>query len=158
MTVSTPQENAMNTDREFLDHFTAAEIPCGGWNHEAQVRTAYLSLKEEPFPEAVRRMRSGIQRFFARYGGEADPEAGGYHETLTLAWARLVAAAMARVDYAADFASFISVNPELLLEDRIQEHYSQERLSSPRAQREFMLPDRAPLPAPEVGPRPWAAL
>ena len=141
-------------DGEFLAHFDAAAIPREEWGHRAFLRVAYLELRARALPDAVRRIRRGVQRLERAQGvGAGDPR--GYHETLSLAWARLVGAALADVDPAADFDSFIAVHPELLALDRVLQHYSRERLASRRARLEFVLPDRDPLPhaEPSTGSR-----
>ncbi len=135
----------MSDDREFLRRFEAAEITPSEWVHAAHVRVAYLLLRESTFPEAVRRMRRGIRRLHFEHGAE-DSENSGYHETWTLAWARLVAAAITPADDRTPFDAFVAAHPELLERDRALLHYSRERLLSARARREFVLPDRRPLP------------
>lgn len=112
----------------------------------AHLRMAYLQLRAHPFHEAVRRMRGGIQRLNRVHGVEAT-QPGGYHETLTLTWARLVERALLGTDDVADFDAFIARNPELLRRDRALDHYSRQRIGSARARREFVLPDRSPLPS-----------
>lgn len=136
----------MENDRQFLERFRSADIPREEWTHEAHLRMAYLHLRRYDFRDAVRRIRRGIRRL-NRANRVVDSEAGGYHETLTLAWARLVAAGIAGLRPDADFAAFIARNPGLLARDRVLDHYSRERIDSARARREFVLPDRAPLPA-----------
>ena len=82
-------------------------------------------------------------------------ETRGYHETLTLAWARLIAARMGSCGEGEDFAAFIRRHPDLLTSAAILRYYSRERIFSLRARREFVLPDLEPLPreAPERGTR-----
>jgi hypothetical protein len=70
----------------------------------------------------------------------------GPHETLILAWARLVEQALSQTGSFGDFADFLGGHPELRLRERVLDYYSPERLRSARAHREFVLPDRAPLP------------
>lgn len=136
----------MDSDREFLQRFEAASIPREEWDHAGHLRMAFLYLRAHGFPEATRRLRLGIQSL-NRAHGTLDARDGGYHETLTLTWARLVEHARLRTGPSASFDDFIVRNPELMARDRVLEHYSQERLRSPQARREFVLPDRAPLPA-----------
>jgi hypothetical protein len=101
-------------------------------DHETRVKIAFDWLRREPFPEATRRIRDDIR---------AERR---YHETLTLAWTRLIAASMDRD--AEDFAGFLTRYPFLSCPDTVLSHYSPERLASDRARREFVLPDREPLP------------
>lgn len=143
------------TDDDFLARFEAAELTPAEWSHEARLRATYLYLARDDFPGAVRRIRSGI-RGLNEALGVAEDAADGYHETLTLAWARLVAAAMGPRETAGAFVAFIAAHPELRCEDRVLRHYSRERLLSSRARREFVLPDVAPFPRRRLAPVPGA--
>lgn len=130
-------------DRDFLEGFES--LPREEWTHEARVRMAYLILRCDDFASAIGRMRRGILRFNSR-NGVSNTSSRGYHETLTLAWARVIASASASAPPDADFATFIASHPDLLRKERILRHYSRERILSARARREFVLPDRDPLP------------
>lgn len=103
--------------------------------HQALLRSAWSQLRERSFADAI----AGIR--------EATP-AAARHATRLLAWARLVDAAIARGGPAGDFEGFLAAHPELGQADHVLAYYSPERLATERAQREFVLPDRAPLPAP----------
>lgn len=100
-------------DRRFEARFHAAAISSDEWTHEAHLRMAFLLLQRHEFREAVRRIRRGIRRL-NRANGVVDSETEGYHETLTLAWARIVAATFADQPPDDDFAAFIARNPALL--------------------------------------------
>jgi hypothetical protein len=70
----------------------------------------------------------------------------GYHETITVAFVRVIASRMEGGDY----PTFRERNPELF--DRtltaLLRHYTKERLHSPEARRAFIEPDVKPLPLP----------
>ncbi len=102
-------------------------------DHEAYLRLAWSELCSHPLREAVRRLR-----------GASFPATD--HATRALAWARIVAAAIDSGD-TEDFESFLSARPELRDPDYVFTHYSPDRLHSGRARREFVLPDRRPLPS-----------
>lgn len=102
-------------------------------DHAAVLRIAWAELRERPFREAIARIRDALPP-------------GADHATRTLCWARLVAAAIGRGGARTDFESFLTAHPELGDPERVLVHYSPERLASPRARREFVLPDREPLP------------
>ncbi|NNL86570.1 MAG: hypothetical protein HKP27_13005 [Myxococcales bacterium] len=110
--------------------------------HDAWLRMAFLHLRRGPYPEATRRIRRT-----AKTWGPASPSEGGapggYHETLTLAWIRLIAAQMDRPE---NFSRFIARNRPLRDPGAVLAYYSPERLATKRASREFVLPDRARLP------------
>src|SRR5262245_44330518 len=135
-------------DRSFLAAFEAAAIPPERWTHRDHVRVGFLYLRELPFDEALIRLRSGI-RALNRANGVQDSPTSGYHETLTVAWARVIAAAVAHGP-AQDFAGFAQRHPELLKKELLRSYYSRERMRTPEAKATFVEPDIAPLPV--IGP------
>lgn len=142
----------MESDRDFLAHFESSALPAEDWTHEAQLRATFLLLRAHGFQETIRRMR--IVSSLVRCAGDAHADGPcAPHATLILAWARLVEQALAHTGPDVDFAGFLDRHPELRCWERVLDHYSPERLCSDRAHREFVLPDRAPLP---TAPRPQA--
>ena len=129
----------MSSDREFLARFERAGIPKDEWTHRAHVRLAYVLLVRLPYEAAVQCLREGIPRL-NRSQGVADTATSGYHETLTVAWAALVAERVE--DEALDFDTFIARHPELLRRELVLDHYSRERIFSLQARRGFLPPDR----------------
>lgn len=77
-------------DRSFLAEFEAAAIPSQRWSHRAHIRMAFLYLRDWPFPDALARIRSGILSLNRANNVQDTPESG-YHETVTVAWARIIA-------------------------------------------------------------------
>jgi hypothetical protein len=132
-------------DRVFLSAFEAAAISSDRWTHRDHVRVAFLYLRALPFSEAVDRLRRGI-RALNRANGVADTPTSGYHETVTVAWARIVAAAITSELQAASFETFANACPTLLSRDRLRAHYGKERLMSSAARASFVEPDLEPLP------------
>jgi hypothetical protein len=128
------------TDDEFLAAFEAAAIARTDWTHEAHVRMAWLYLTRYPFAEAREQVRAGIRKLNAVIGS---PD--GYHDTITVAFVRVIAA---RVTPGEMYPAFRDRHPDLL--DRtlsaLARHYSPEVLYSPEARRAFVGPDREPLP------------
>jgi hypothetical protein len=106
-----------------------------GWDHRPYLRVAWSLLRQGSFPEAIPHIRRAVPAPVA-------------HATLELFWARLVDAAIASDGAGADFQDFLAAHPDLEDAGRVLAHYSPERIGSERARREFVLPDRAPLPAP----------
>lgn len=125
-------------DAEFLAAFEACTIPRADWTHEAHVRMAWLYLTSRPFPDALRLIRAGIRRYNDSLGGT------GYHDTITVAFARLIASRLGGDGYAA----FREANPDLM--DRtlgaLKRYYSEARLKSDEAKAAFVEPDLRPLP------------
>lgn len=148
------------TDDKFLSAFEACRLARKDWTHDAHVRMAWLYLTRKPGDgDVLGRVRGGIQRLNTAFTRRQQmlcmrqptqakemPTATGYHETITAAFVRLIAA---RIEAGEDFDGFRTRNPDLF--DRklsaLLAHYSPERLFSERAQREFVEPNLQPLPA-----------
>jgi hypothetical protein len=132
-------------DGAFLEAFEARTIPFADWTHRAHVRMAFRYLSRHPFEEALGRIRKGIQALNLAH---QTPEAltRGYHETLTVAWARVVASTIAAHGPFKDSNDFCDRNPHLLQRTVMRIFYSPGRLFSPEAKRGFVEPDLAPLP------------
>jgi hypothetical protein len=128
-------------DDALLEHFERGTLE--QFSHADHVRVAFLLTRTVGPSEALERMRRGIQ-YLAELGG--DP--GKYHETITVAWIRLVGGLVRRAGAAdtASFDAFVSAHPELLRRDVLLEYYDRELLFSDLARREFIEPDRRPLP------------
>ncbi len=136
------------TDDEFLAAFEACALARTEWTHAAHVRMAWLyaTRAADPLPLA----RAGIRKLNASFarpeGAPPDPRGlDGYHETITTAFVRVIAA---RVRAGESFAAFAARNPDLF--DRtfpaLLAHYSPARLYSAEAKAAFVEPDRAELP------------
>lgn len=70
---------------------------------------------------------------------------GKYHETITRSWVQLVA--LHWTDGKAEsFDEFIADNPALLDRHLLDRHYSRELISSPRARKRWIQPDRRAFP------------
>ena len=132
-------------DHAFLAEFEAAAIPKDRWTHRDHVRMAFLYLKDHSFTEALCRIRSGIQALNATH---PVTESGslGYHETVTVAWARLIRSAMGNDDHAASFDEVIGSNPQLLRKKLLADYYTADRVLCPEARSSFVDPDLSPLP------------
>lgn len=125
-------------DDEFLDAFrcgTLTDLP-----HLNHVRVVYLVTRRQGSDDAISLARRGL-RALADAAGVPDK----YHETRTVAWARIIAdrtiAAPGR-----SFAEFMELHPELRRKELLGDYYSTELLTSPRARAEFVPPDLRPIP------------
>lgn len=127
------------TDAEFLLAFEERTFPFSLWTHETHVRMAWLYLSRHDYLEAIAKIRRGIQR----YAG-ANGKAHGYHETLTVAWARIVLSRLGP----RTFEKFKAANAELFdrASDPILRHYRRETIDALEARAAFVEPDLAPLP------------
>lgn len=69
--------------------FENCTLPRSEWSHKAHLTVALWYLIRHDEQEAINRIRQGIQRYNAAMGIKTTAE-GGYHETLTLFWVRMV--------------------------------------------------------------------
>src|ERR1041385_7084270 len=77
------------SDEAFLQSFENCTLPFEQWKHRSHIRIAYLYLRALPFDQALDRMRESIKRYNAATNTPESLERG-YHETITVAWMRLV--------------------------------------------------------------------
>ncbi len=147
----------MNDD-EFLAGFEACTLARSEWTHEAHVRMAWLYLTRYPLSEALKRVRSGIQQLNDTFSkaetvqeqsrppcGHQPKQSGGYHDTITVAFVRLIAARLRDDD---TFLAFRDRNPDLFDHTltALLRHYTKKRLHSAKAKRTFIEPDLRKLP------------
>jgi hypothetical protein len=123
------------TDQEFIDAFTAGQLPPAGFDHRAHLRAAFLLLRARPFLEACMAMRDGLRALAGKLG---KPDL--YHETVTVAFMALVAERSSSMDR--DWDAFIEAHPELCGRGLLESYYSQALLASGAARTTFALPDR----------------
>ena len=126
------------TDDAFLTRFETGRLH--GFDHRDHLRVAFAYARRGGVEHAVDRARRGLRHLAAAHG-----EAERYHETLTTAWARVVAH-HALADGESAFDDFLAAHPQLLRRDLLLGHYSRERLFGTLARARFVEPDLAPLP------------
>jgi len=100
-------------DHALLTAFEASAIATELWGHREHLRVVFLLLRDQPFEQAVARMRSGIRALNHR-NGVVDTLTSGYHETLTVAWARIVATSIRQHRDCDNSEAFLQARPELL--------------------------------------------
>ncbi|NER78461.1 MAG: hypothetical protein F6K42_02570 [Leptolyngbya sp. SIO1D8] len=132
-------------DRTFLKAFEMATLSVEEWNHYAHIRMAFLYLRDYSFNDAILRIRAGIQHFNQVHQKPETPTSG-YHETLTVSWASVTAAALQTSPSTANFETFIAANPHLLNKTLLRHYYSTARILSPEAKTTFVSPDMQALP------------
>ncbi len=149
------------TDSELLAGFLAPSLTEKEWTHRAHVRVAWLLLESSKAASpparldlAFQRMRDGLHILNASHN-VPDALTRGYHETITLAFLRVIDAARAETP-STDSDSFCNARPDLMTKAALLKHYSRERLTSAEAKARFIEPDLEPLPplpaAPPPGP------
>jgi hypothetical protein len=125
--------------------FEAATIPAEQWYHATHLAVAYWYASRYGLAEAESRLREGIRRLNLALGGQ-NTEDGGYHETLTLFWLRIVR----------NFVLASEDGPEATLEQLIQlygdrrdlwrEYYSIDVVRSREARAQWIAPDLRSIP------------
>jgi hypothetical protein len=115
------------TDEELVRGFEAAALPPGTFGHVEHVRVAWWYLRRHPWPSAMERIRTGLQRFAAAAG-----KPDRYHETITVAYARMIVARLA-LDSAGDWDAFAARNADLFERGLLERYYRPETLASEEA-------------------------
>lgn len=125
-------------DRAFLQSFEECSLGAKCWTHAAHVRMGWLVLEtSSSFEEALERIRSGIMRF------NSTKNSIGYHETITVAFARLIDSRRLTGE---TLEAFLARNPDLLDRNCLKQFYSKAILASEKARQNFIEPDITPLP------------
>ena len=139
----------MLTLDELAARFQTCTLPRAEWTHVAHLRVGAWHVHHFGADGALGRMRAGIRALNDSHG-TANTDTGGYHETITVAYVRLL-------------DGFLSAcNPALSLEDRVRtlvdgpladravllRYWSKDLLMSPAARRAWVPPDLAPLAVP----------
>src|SRR3954463_12301694 len=78
-----------SSDEAFLKSFEDCTLPFEQWRHRAHIKVAYLYLRQLPYEDALKKIRESIKRYNAATDTPETLERG-YHETMTVAWMRLV--------------------------------------------------------------------
>ena len=130
-----------------VESFERCVIPLEQFNHRAHVTVACLYLRSLPLDAAIDRMRRGIHAFNAHHKVAVTPTSG-YHETLTIAWLRVLYAVMQTHGAGQSLEEFFEQHPFLLCRTLLRLYYSKDRIMSAEARARWVEPDLAPLPAP----------
>lgn len=132
-------------DIDLLAAFESCTLPCDKWTHVAHIRVGYLYASQFDRTTATVRMRSGLHALNAIHG---TPESldRGYHETITVAFMRLICTAIQEHGTFQSSEAFCQRCPELLNKSALLRFYSRDRLMTLEAKRRFIEPDLAPLP------------
>jgi hypothetical protein len=130
------------SDEDFLRAFEDLSFPAELFHHREHIRVAWLYLNSSDASRAAERMASGILRFANHQGATQK-----YHHTITLAWMRLVAAALVETPEGETFEQFLAAHPELNGKDLLFTYYSKELLQTAAARERWVEADLQPLPA-----------
>jgi hypothetical protein len=132
-------DDAAMTEAEFVEAFENGSLPEERLRHRDHIRLAWIYLRDDPFPAALKRFSDGLKSFAAAKG-----KARLYHETITWAYLLLIHERMARADPADSFEQFAASNRDLLAwrPSILDVYYRPETLDSELARGVFLLPDR----------------
>ena len=132
-------------DETFLRQFESTAWPRAEWHHRQHVKVAYLYLRRHPLATAAVKIREGIRAYNAAH---QVPESltGGYHETMTQAWLRLVHFTLCEFGPAENADAFFEQHPQLSQKQALRFFYTRERLLSAEAKAAYVEPDVTPLP------------
>ncbi len=136
-----------SADADFLAAFESCTIPRELWTHRAHLRMAYCMLRLHPYDEALRRVRAGIQKLNAVHG-TAELIDRGYHETVTVAWLRLIASTIRQRGAMDNSDAFFAEQPHLATKTLLRLFYTRGHLITWEAKKDFVEPDLLPLPSP----------
>jgi hypothetical protein len=115
--------------------------PDGGrFGHREHIHLAFIAARQG---DAADLLRAWIRQIAASHGA---PDR--YHETITTAWAQIVAHHVRAEPAIADFDSFAARYPALLDKSLLSRHYSPTVLAAPAARLTWIAPDLAPIPSP----------
>jgi len=119
--------------------FEAGREPDGGFHHREHVRVAWYYLQRHALPEALVRFSTALRNFAAAQG-----KPGLYHETITTAYLLLINERLDGDVRPLAWTAFADRNPDLLTwkPSVLHRYYHAETLTSDRARRTFLLPDR----------------
>lgn len=132
------------TNSAFLEAFDNCTLPAAAWTHEAHIRMAWLMLDRWQHDKALTAIRRGI----IRYNDKVLKKHGGYHETITVVFTRLIAWGRMTLPVDHQFADFKAAFP-LLFDNKLTalyRYYRRDTLMSDLARSRFIEPDMEPLP------------
>ncbi|PYU74604.1 MAG: hypothetical protein DMG49_04375 [Acidobacteria bacterium] len=129
------------SDQDFLRAFEDLSFPTDLFRHREHLRVAWLYLKLSDASRAAECMSQGIRRFANHHGATEK-----YHHTLTLAWMRLVVAALVKTPEGCTFEQFFTAHPQLQDSNLLAKYYSKELLETAAAREAWVEPDLQPLP------------
>ena len=129
--------------------FSSRAIAKAEWTHLAHLRVGAWHVHHFGPEGALGRLRAGIRALNDSHG-TSNTDSSGYHETITVAYVRLIDAFLSA--FGADLAleDRVRVLLDGPLADRavLLRFWSKEVLLSPRARRDWVPPDIAPLAVP----------
>jgi len=112
------------------------------FGHRQHIQLAFIAGRRHGAGAVADLMREWIREIAAAHGAPHK-----YHETMTVAWARLVAHHVASDPLVTDFDEFAARYPALLDKTLLGRHYTPDVLGSAEARAGWVSPDVLPFPA-----------
>ena len=128
------------SDGAVLQAFEACQLDPAKFHHADHIRLAWLCVNRYGASGAESKLLDGIRKF-AQHAGAPQK----FHYTITIAWARLVAAACCKSNSCDSFHEWIKTHPQFLNRYLLKEHYSAGKLESLQARCGWLGPDLKPL-------------
>lgn len=130
---------------EFLAAFENGTLPKAEWTHGAHLLTGACYVHELGEAAATDKMRECVQRYNLVVGGQ-NTDTSGYHETITVAWIKLLAKLLRETQPIAR-ATFARLALERFERDRgiLQRHYDFDLVNSVEARKQWVPPTLTPL-------------
>lgn len=142
----------MNDD-DFLSAFEDCTLPIEHWNHRTHLRIAHLYATRHDLESAIDRMRSGVKAY-NKVNYVSDALDQRYHETVTIAFMRLIGEAVALEEQPSSFGDFKQHWPQLLDKRALLQFYSRDRILSAEAKAHYVDPDLKPISVLAIDPVP----
>ncbi len=131
--------------------FEQCTLPRAQWTHQANLMVAFWYLVCYSATEAVERIREGIKKYNASQGILAT-KSGGYHETMTLFWIKMVQCFLAKNTLESSITHLVNSMTALYADKNLPfEYYSRELLMSWEARTIWIEPDLKSLPTKKEG-------
>jgi hypothetical protein len=139
--------------------FLSQSLPKEQWTHGAHLCVGAWHVHRLGADDAIVRLREGI-RALNRSHGTPNTETSGYHETITVAYVRLIDQFLSHFDPSISLASRVMHLVAGPLSERafLFRFWSPDVLMSPAARAEWVSPDRAPLALPPAAVPPESGL
>jgi len=130
----------------FLAAFEGCTLPKARWTHGAHLLTGACYVHSLGQAAAIGRMRINIKRYNESVGGQ-NTETSGYHETITIAWIKLLDGLLREVSAARIPArgEFAQLALERFAGDKeiFRQYYDFDLVSSVEARRTWVAPTLA---------------
>jgi hypothetical protein len=128
----------------FLAAFEGGTLPKARWTHSAHLLTGACYVHAFGEAEAIDRMRVCVRRYNEAVGGK-NTETSGYHETITVAWIKLLAGLL-RESGSMERAAFAALAVERFERQRdiFRRYYDFDLVGSVEARRVWVAPTLEP--------------